>query len=352
MARINPSLLKNGEAKPVQKAPSVQNRQPIPDSRMSMLTVIKSAVSSAVENVFKRNTLKVEMDNGKEILMALQRLEIATRGVSVGKGNIASDRIGSASVQNVEKLELQNIEKLSFAFEQLKPILAALQGSNKLDQQSVALLKNIGAYVTQVDNSIKSIKLDFNTSDIVDAVHSLEAAVHNIKLDIPEQKDVKIPAFPKNISMMEGKAILAALKDVSTKLDALPKAFPEVTIPKTVSVDNFPPQKYPLPPTNFNINPLRGFVQSTKITVGTNPTPLPTTALAFRRSIVVYNNDASNTLYIGGEFVSTAQGTPVPPLSYSPPFDAGVKMIVYGISTTNIDVRVLEASNDTYTRGD
>jgi hypothetical protein len=357
MARVNPALLKNRKA---ENAPAIPKRNTeIADSRLSMLSIIKTAVSSSIENVFKRNTLKVELENGKELQMGIQRLETGIgeiarlqRSIQIGKGTIASQKVGSASIANVEQLQLQNIEKLSFAFEQLKPILTALQGSNKLDQQSVSLLKNVISYLIEMNSSIKAQKVDFPVDGIISGLQRVENAVSGMRFEIPEQKDIKFPAFPKNISMLEGKAILKALADVSAKLDGLPKSFPEVTIPKTVSVDNFPPQKYPLPPTNININPLRGFVQSTAITVGTNPVALPTTPLAFRRGIVVYNNDSSNTLYIGGEFVSTSNGIPVPPLSYSPALDAGIKMIVYGISTTNINIRVLETSNDTYTRGD
>lgn len=359
MARINPSLLKNGEASRVQQQPRRADTA-VADSRLGMLTVIKTAVTSAIENVFNRSTMKVELSNGKELQMALQRLETGIsevarlqKSIQVGKGTISSQKIGTTTIANVEQLQLENIEKLSFAFEQLKPILVSLQAGNKLDQQSVALLKNMTAYIQQVNASVKGIKLDFPVTDIVAALHRVEAGLGSIRIEVPEQKEVKFPPFPKSLSMTEGKAILSALQTLAEKIDALPRSYPETVIPKTISVDNFPPQKYPLPPTNINLNPLRGFVKSTAITVGTTATPLPSTALAFRRSIVVYNNDSTNTLYLGGSDVSTAQGTPVPPLSYSPPFDAGVKMIVYGIvAAATINVRVLEASNDTYTRGD
>ena len=126
----------------------------------------------------------------------------------------------------------------------------------------------------------------------------------------------------------------------------LPKSFPEVSIPSSVSVNNFPPQKYPMPVSNFNINPLRGFAKSRNITVTTSLTPLPDEVLAYRRGIIVFNNDSTNTLFIGGSDVTTTNGLPVPPKTYSPPMDAGPKLIVYGIASTSINVRVLEVSNE------
>jgi predicted Zn-dependent protease with MMP-like domain len=152
--------------------------------------------------------------------------------------------------------------------------------------------------------------------------------------------------MPKNVGLLEGKAIIRALDAVNKKLDELPKSFPEIQIPKSVSVDNFPPQKYPMPVTNINLNPLRGYAKSRAVTVTTTPTPLPDEVLAYRRGLVVYNN-SSSTMYVGGSDVSATNGMPVPASSYSPAFDAGPKMIIYGVvASDTANVRVLELSNE------
>ncbi len=115
--------------------------------------------------------------------------------------------------------------------------------------------------------------------------------------------------------------------------------------PTRVSIDNFPPQKIPQPVTNISINALAGTAKSRNITVGTSATPLPDEVLASRRSLVIYNN-SSQTLYVGGSDVTTTNGMPVPASSYSPAFDAGEKMVVYGIvASTTANVRTLEISD-------
>jgi len=121
--------------------------------------------------------------------------------------------------------------------------------------------------------------------------------------------------------------------------------FPEVNFPKTISVDNFPVQKYPMPVTNININGLKGPIKSTAITVGSTAVPLPATALSSRRSLIVWNNDNSTTLWIGGSDVTVANGIPVKKQNYSPALDLADTVHLYGITSgSDIDVRVLESS--------
>jgi hypothetical protein len=123
--------------------------------------------------------------------------------------------------------------------------------------------------------------------------------------------------------------------------------YPKVEIPKTISVDNFPRQMVPQPVTNININALQGFAKSTNQTVGTSLVTLPSYGQLFnRRSLIIFNNDASATLYIGGSDVTISNGTPILPQTFSPSIDAGYNMVIYGVSTTNINVRVMEISKD------
>lgn len=121
-------------------------------------------------------------------------------------------------------------------------------------------------------------------------------------------------------------------------------------MPMEVSISNFPPQMVPTPVTRIDINPLRGELTSSLVSVGTTPTPLPGTALARRRSLIIFNNDSSKTVYIGGANVSasgTNTGLPVLSQTYCPAIDAGPQMILYGVvATGSANVVTLEASND------
>jgi len=190
-------------------------------------------------------------------------------------------------------------------------------------------------------------KIDVLNRDITRAIFSIK---------FPEQKEIRIPdiripefpKFPTSTSIIEGKLILNALEKLSKEIISLPDKikFPDIEIPSTVKVSNFPPTKYPMPVTNININPLRGFVKSRNITITTSLTPLPDEVLSNRRSLVIYNN-SSQVVYVGGSDVTVSNGMPVPKNSYSPAFDAGPRMIVYGIvASSTAEVRVLELSNE------
>lgn len=80
------------------------------------------------------------------------------------------------------------------------------------------------------------------------------------------------------------------------------------------------------------------------MSVGTTATALPSSALANRRSVQVFNNAASGgtTLYVGHSGVTTSSGTPVPAQS-AVAFNLGPGVSLYGIvGSGTVDVRVLE----------
>lgn len=105
-------------------------------------------------------------------------------------------------------------------------------------------------------------------------------------------------------------------------------------------------QMIPQPVTNININPLRGLVATTAITVGTTPTRLPGTSQTNRRALVAYNNSASTTIYVGGSDVTSVNGMVVPAGTASPSFDIGPNVLVYAVCATgSADVRVMEVSS-------
>lgn len=105
-------------------------------------------------------------------------------------------------------------------------------------------------------------------------------------------------------------------------------------------------QMIPTPVTNININPLRGLVATTAVTVTTTPTKLPGNAQANRRALVAYNNSAATTIYIGGSDVTSANGMVVPAGTASPSFDIGPNVLVYAVTSSGTaDVRVMEVSS-------
>ena len=102
------------------------------------------------------------------------------------------------------------------------------------------------------------------------------------------------------------------------------------------------------PVTNINVNALQGFSKTTSVTVGTTLTKLPSYGvLNNRRTMILFNNSSTVTVYVGGSDVTTTNGMPILAQSYSPAIDAGVYMIIYGVtSSSTADVRVMEVSSN------
>ena len=88
-------------------------------------------------------------------------------------------------------------------------------------------------------------------------------------------------------------------------------------------------------------------LKSTAVSVGTTATRLDTAddtgdALA-GESLVFYNNGTA-TIYVGGSDVSTANGCPVAASSWSPSFDLSTGDAVYGrVASGTVEARVLES---------
>lgn len=122
----------------------------------------------------------------------------------------------------------------------------------------------------------------------------------------------------------------------------------EIEFPEHINVGNFPPQLTPQPVTNININPLRGFIHTTAQTLTSSLATIPAYGvLDNRRSVQFYNNSSTVTVYMGGSDVTSSTGIPVPPKSYSPVIDAGIRMVLYGVtSSSTADIRVMETSMD------
>lgn len=96
-----------------------------------------------------------------------------------------------------------------------------------------------------------------------------------------------------------------------------------------------------------NTNPvyaivIRDSVKESQITVGAIATKLPTTPLASRLTLLVFNN-GSTTLFLGSSTVTTSTGMPLNPnSSLSFAIESGVD--IYGITSSSTDVRLLETS--------
>lgn len=85
-------------------------------------------------------------------------------------------------------------------------------------------------------------------------------------------------------------------------------------------------------------------IKSTAVSVSTSAVKLPTTVMEGRRSILIYNNHASNILYVGDNNVTTSTGIPIAAAS-DISIDVTDDVILYGIASgASTDVRILEMS--------
>jgi hypothetical protein len=190
-----------------------------------------------------------------------------------------------------------------------------------------------------------------NLDDLGRYFQALETRLANLALVISRVPEAKIE-FPKmETPKFDTKSIVDAIKTLKpAKGNTDSEAFVDsmYNLQKAVESLASRPAMTTQPVTNVNINPLRGFVHTTAVTVTTSLTKLPNYGvLDNRRAVIVFNNDTSNTLYIGGSDVTSANGTPVLAQTYSPVIDAGIYMLLYGVtSSSTVDARVMEISND------
>ena len=249
---------------------------------------------------------------------------------------------------------------------------------HKDDAQSIKVLVEKLQSIEKAISSFKIPKQDFpktmsisEAKQIVDELIEINSAIRLIpkpeKVNIPTEVSFKesnqiikeldfiqklLTQLPNHLSKQtpitfDAKPITDAIEQLRDEIKKLPKEYPSIEFPELINIGNFPPQKIPTPVTHMSINSLRGFVKTTASTVTTSLTPLPSYGvLPGRRAIFVYNN-SSNTIYIGGSDVTSANGMPVAVGTHSPIIDAGVDMIVYGIAETGSNnVRVMEVSDE------
>lgn len=212
---------------------------------------------------------------------------------------------------------------------------------------SLTEIDELKEQIKKVETAVKQIKQP--EIDIPDKVSILEAKEIIKKLEVLDRTIKSLPQnMPKSSSQtqVDFSEVNKALEKVEQAIKRIPQ--PEkLEFPEFVNIGNFPPQKIPQPVTNININPLRGFVKTTNTDVTTALTTLPGYGVLInRRGLIVYNNSSQN-IFIGGSDVTSVNGLPIAPGTFSPTMDSGPKMIVYGIvDSGTANARVMELSND------
>lgn len=249
-----------------------------------------------------------------------------------------------ALIRKYDTQEKDEVKKIANKYEDVASKLNGIIMAINQNDPSERILAALKVLKVDMGNALRGVSVDMNP--VVTSIKSLEST---IKAQKPPEvgvvqslerlgKLISSDSKPKETEDRTDE-LLDAIKSI--KIDA-----PKFDFPKSISVDNFPIQKYPNPVTHISINSLNGSVKTSAVSVTTSATQLPATSLAGRRSIMVYNNDASTTLFLGGADVTTTNGMPVPANSYSPILDAGDELDVYGISTGTINIRVLEIGDE------
>lgn len=242
-------------------------------------------------------------------------------------------------LKKMESEEKAQNDKLWLSLTNFKSDIQKLSDRVGNNQQTDKLIEAFSSLQTQISQMVGNSKVDM--SPVTQALSRIEVALNRppefIDLSGLETK------LDKLTNLLKPQPQKDRTDEVIKAIQSIKLEVPEIEFPESIAVSNF---RVPQPVTNININPLRGALTNTAVTVTTSATALPTTPADNRRAIVIYNNSAS-VLYVGGSDVTTSNGMPVPAASYSPSLDAGPRMIVYGIvATGTANVRVMELAND------
>lgn len=270
-------------------------------------------------------------------------------------------------------VKVENQKNFKTEINRALALLKKINEKDKIDVETTIDLSKVVSGLTEVKKSVSSLKFPKPHDPTKETKRIVEHLINiqNEIASIPQPKEAK---FPKSISMPESKQILTQLKGVQKailslslgkppradfkpileglkSLEKVVKTIPkpkDVVFPTSIEVGNFPPQMVPQPVTNININPLRGIVHQSTTTATTNLKTLPGYGvLEGRRSIIFYNNSSTITAFIGGSTVTTSNGLPLEPKSFSPSFDSGPLQVWYGITSSGTaDIRTIEIQND------
>lgn len=304
-------------------------------SVLPMLALVKKNIIGAFETITKSNVFKFRLENDKVFYSYFAKVDQKL------------DRL-IQSIVDLPKIEMKDspasINIQTMGKETINKIVEELSGLREVVKSSKITLPQ----TQNVRGKLEVSNLQYVPYDkMIFTLKSIETKLGSLRIEVPKQqeKEIRLPEYPKEMSVPQIAKVIDAVKELKDEIKKIkPSKFDMPDLIKA-QVTNFPPQKYPMPVTHMSINSLKGDVRSRKITVN-GLTPLPSDELAYRRSWMVFNNDASSTLYIGGADLTPDNGLPVLAQTYSPVIDAGPDMQMYGTSTGSIDVRVFEASDE------
>ena len=239
---------------------------------------------------------------------------------------------------------LRKMEADKYSKTVLQKILSGVEEGERVN-------KDLAGFLKDLKNSISEV-VKFTHQGLTETAKAIEGLNKSISTGYSSKEIVMgLNRLEKLLSKKEKQAetkdrtneIIKAIKGI--KIEVRDIEFPDTI---DANVVNFPPQKIAQPVSHISINSLSGTVHQTTTTVTTTLTTLPGYGvLDNRRSLIFYNNDSDNTIFIGGSTVTTSTGFPVEAKSYSPSFDSGPLQRWYGVTSTGTaEVRTLEIPDE------
>ena len=249
-------------------------------------------------------------------------------------------------LKKMEQEEKDRYEKLALSFTNTGKTIDQILSNLKTDKSDDKLSLALSGIKTELAQAVKAVSVDL--SPLLNEIRSLSASL-KAKQGFNDQGIIMtLNRIEKVLDKKESVKTTDNSDKIIKAIKGLKVELPELEFPTTVSVDNFPPTKTPMPVTHISINALNGFIHTTAQTVSSTLATLPAYGvLDNRRTLQVYNNSSTVTVFIGGSDVTATNGLPVPPKSYSPAIDASPQTVLYGLtSSSTANVRVLEISDE------
>lgn len=224
--------------------------------------------------------------------------------------------------KNVDEVRISNLRDIKF------PRIPTPQVTTNVDLSPLVRgMEDVSKQLSALSTGISQVNTSVSAIDVKPQVN-----VPQTKVNIPDK-----------VSLKDLPAVLEAFQGLRDDFGRLYEAIVELPskMPKTGGFGGSTSAAV----TSVNVNALRGLARSTVVSISTTPTLLPSVALSYRKSLIVFNNSA-NTIYIGGVDVSVSNGYPVEANSPSPSIDAGMNMKLYAVADSASEVRVLEVSSE------
>lgn len=246
-----------------------------------------------------------------------------------------------------------------------KKINALLNGKKEQHQTDELIKLFLAVINEQHDETQKSF--DNHSKEIVDALSkidfkpTIEVAPPEVTVNVPEQKT---PNVKVNVPKQEKPNVEVNIPDEVDVKE--PKWWKQFELPENffermgmvfvVALNTLRDRKRPI---SVNVIDDKGQVirqfggvvapagggqeRTTKDpisrlnTVATTATKLPKTPASNRKSIILFNNNATKTIFLGGSNVTASGNTiglPIQPNTFSPPFSLSEQSILFGIVAT------------------